>query len=172
MNPSANLRSLPGSLLGGWREIADDVAAIAAVMHVADGRCHCVHDGRASCSCCAASAAQLHDVCDACDRVLQRLDAACAALEDHSLRFGPALADLAHVGGPTLKRFGRLCTLAAQLRRVLFTVEVSTATTTGSHCRTSDLERLAPVATELAAVARELADTIDLIAGEKRLHSR
>ena len=160
MNPSANLRRSPGSLLGGWQEIADDVKAIAAVMHLVDGRCHCVHDGRAFCPCCATSTAHLHDVCEACDRLLQRLDAACAALEDHSLRFTPALVDLTHADGPTHNRFARLCTLAAQLRHVLVAVEVTTATSSGGHCRTSDLERLAPVATELAAVARELADIV------------
>ena len=162
MNPSANLRSSPGSLLGGWREIADDMAAIAAVMHVSDGSCHCVHDGRAFCSCCAASSAHVHDVCEACDRLIQRLDAACAALEDHSLRFSPALVDLTHADGPTRNCFVRLCTLAAQLRHLLLTVEVSTATATrgGDHCRTSDLVQLAPVAADLAALARALADTV------------
>jgi hypothetical protein len=160
MNPSFSLRSSPGSLLGGWREIADDVAAIAAVMRVSDGACHCVHDGRAFCSCCAASSAQVHDVCEACDRLLKRLDAACAALEDHSLRFAPALIELTHADGPTSDRFARLCAVAARLRHLLFAVEVRTATSGGDHCRTSDLAQLAPVATDLAALALELADTV------------
>lgn len=129
-------------------------------MLAADGRCHCAHVGRAFCSCCTSSNAHLHDVCDACDRLLKRLDAACAALEDHSLRFTPALADLTHADGLTPNRFAHLYALAGQLRHLLFAVEVKTATTGGGHCRTQDLAQLAPVATDLAALARELADTV------------
>ena len=151
----------PGSpLLGGWREIADDVAAIAAVMHGVDGRCHCAHIGSTPCSCCTLSATHLHDVCDACDRLLTRLDLACTALADHSLRFTPALADLTHADQPTRDRFVRLCALGAELRRVLFGVEMRKDFSSGTHCASSDLVRLAPVAKQLETLARALKETV------------
>ncbi len=160
MKPSCTLRRSSGPLLGGWDEIADDVAAIAAVMRVSDGSCHCVHDRRAFCSCCAASSAHIHEVCEGCNRLLQRLEAACAALEDHSLRFAPALMEHSHADELTRTRFVSVCTLAGRLRHLLFAVEVRTATAGGDQCRTADLVQLAPVATELTALARELADTV------------
>lgn len=160
MKPSFTLRSSSGSVLGGWYEIADDVAAIAAVMRVSDGSCHCVHDNGASCSCCAVASAHILEVCDGCDRLLQRLDDACAALEDHSLRFAPTLMELSHADELTRGRFVRVCALAARLRHLLFAIEVKTAPAGGEHCRTADLVQLAPLAKELTALARELADSV------------
>lgn len=160
MKFSGTLHSWPGALLGGWREIADDAAAIAAVMRGADGRCHCAHVGSTPCSCCPVSAAHLHDVCDACDLLLRRLDLACAALADHSLRFTPALADLNHADQSTRDRFARLCALGAELRHVLFGVETRKAFSTGAHCASSDLVRLAPVAKQLETLVRALNETV------------
>ena len=160
MKPSANLHSSPGFLLGGWYEIADDLRAVAAVMLVADGHCHCAHVSGGFCSCCTSSNAHLHDVCDACDRLLKRLDAAVAALEDHTLRFTPALADLTRADELTRSRFTRLCTLAAQVRRLLFAVEMRKASTSAARCATADLIRLVPVSKELDTLARALADTV------------
>ena len=160
MKPSFTLRSSSGSLLGGWHEIADDVAAIVSVMRVSDGSCHCVHDGGGFCSCCAASSAHVQEVCEGCNRLLQRLDAASAALEDHSLRFAPALMELSHADELTRTRFVRVCALAARLRHLLFAIEVRTAPAGGDQCRAADLVQLTPVATELTGLARELADTV------------
>ena len=160
MKPSGTLHSWPGPLLGGWREIAADAATIAAVMLGADGQCHCAHVGNRRCSCCTLAAAHLHDVCDACDRLLTRLDRACAALADHSQRFTVASAGPADADQPARERFGRLCAIGAELRRVLLGVEMRKGFSSGTGCASSDLVRLAPVARHLETLARALNETV------------
>lgn len=152
-------------LLGGWRDILDDVRTLERGLRHTPDACEC-GDGPAhlggTCACCAAAERQSGLECVDCHVLVHTVSWKLDQLSEDTLRYFPAVTSLVQ---PSLSRDD-----AEQLDRVRHEIAVlmatmrrmETASAEFSHgCRTTHLHRLKEVARELLMSARRLDDVID-----------
>ncbi len=90
-------------LLGGWRDIQDDLARLATdIRRLPASGCACTdHAAGTTCPCCAAARRSLATVCPSCEELVRALDARLTDLQDHMIRYLPAVrATSARADGP------------------------------------------------------------------------
>lgn len=80
-------------LLGGWRDIQDDVGRLARqIERLPASGCACTdHAPGAVCPCCAAARRALDQACPSCEALVHDLDTRFADLQDHMVRYLPAV---------------------------------------------------------------------------------
>jgi hypothetical protein len=106
------------SLLGGWRDLMDDLLGLQRKIAAADGRCRCGHaaGANAGCPCCERAARDLAAVCEACNgeigAVAERVD----RIEEDTLRFLPTVFELF---ARTPERYGDAVTVQHSLTQLL-----------------------------------------------------
>ena len=151
-------------LLGGWRDVADDVRQLERGLRAVPETCTC-GDGSAhlsgACPCCRAHARALDDGCTDCEAVLASLHGKVDALVDATLRYLPALDII--VSGRDGIEPAHLADLRWQIFHIARTFQ-KLATAAGEFrqgCSTSHLGVLKTLASELAADARKVDSMLD-----------
>jgi hypothetical protein len=144
-------------LLGGWRDILDDVAKVEERLRSVDDVCHCDHTSSvAGCGCCRGAAERVRVICEPCERELLEIAARFDALQVDTGRFLPFVADVArrHSTGMRDDRtfLAALGDVLAAFRRRLSGLESSHHGCGAAH--------LQPIAV-LAAKVRVAADRFD-----------
>lgn len=151
-------------LLGGWRDVADDVRQLERGLRALPETCACGHGSAhlaGACPCCRAHAHALDDGCTDCEAVLASLHDKVGALVDATLRYLPALDVI--VSGRDGIEPARLADLRWQIVHIARTFQ-KLATAAGEFrqdCSTSHLGVLRTLASELAAEAREVDSMLD-----------
>lgn len=92
-NPNTGLRRL----LGGWRDVLDDIRALCRALQDLPDVCQCGHRGghqQGSCPCCGSTAVVRVPACDDCEAQLANLRPAMDVLTVDTLRFFPFVKEL------------------------------------------------------------------------------
>jgi hypothetical protein len=83
-------------LLGGWRDILDDVGKVEERLRSVDEECQCGHtSATAGCECCSGAAERARVVCPPCERELLEIAERFDTLQVDTGRFLPFVADVA-----------------------------------------------------------------------------
>jgi hypothetical protein len=94
---AAQVARARGLLLGGWRDIADDVERLRAALDRTPDECRCGH-GHAhlagTCPCCTARERPHRDECDDCMSLLAHVGPKMDLVAADTLRYLPTLLDL------------------------------------------------------------------------------
>lgn len=97
MDHNAGLEHLPvQTLLGGWRDLLDDLGRLQRRIASVDGRCRCGHvaGSEPACPCCAVAARDLATACETCGREIADVANKVDRIEEATLRFLPAVLDM------------------------------------------------------------------------------
>lgn len=83
-------------LLGGWRDLMEDLLRLQRRIASADGQCRCGHAAgtNGACPCCERAGRDLASVCDACTREIGAVADRVERIEEDTLRFLPAVFEL------------------------------------------------------------------------------
>ncbi len=146
-------------LLGGWRDIIDDVRRLCRSLNALPDACTCgqgsSHLG-GSCPCCRTARAERLPECDDCERLLAQLTPAIDALIVDTMRFFPVVNSLLQLRAPeTMHAEGR--SIERQIVAIyrVFAQLVVAVDEFRTGCRASHLKVLkGRAATLLAAVDR------------------
>ncbi len=90
-------------LLGGWRDILDDIRHLCRSLNALPESCTCGHGSShlsGSCACCAATHANRIPACDDCERLLMDLRPEIDVLSVDTMRFFPIVAELVRHHAP------------------------------------------------------------------------
>jgi hypothetical protein len=83
-------------LLGGWRDIVDDIAKVEERLRSVDEECQCGHtSASAGCECCTGAAERARVVCPPCERELFEIAERFDTLQVDTGRFLPFVAAVA-----------------------------------------------------------------------------
>lgn len=143
-------------LLGGWRDILEEVARIEERLRSADEACHCGHaSGTSGCECCRRAAEWARVICTPCERELLEISERFDTLQVDTGRFLPFVADVARRRDTDMTDervfLAALGDVLAAFRRRLSGMEVH------HGCAAAHLRPIA----ELAAHVRLAADRFD-----------
>lgn len=97
MSRNGSVESQPVSpLLGGWRDLLDDLGHLQRRIASVDGRCRCGHvaGSQPTCPCCGPAARDLVTACETCRRELADAARKVDRIEEDTVRFLPAVLDL------------------------------------------------------------------------------
>lgn len=97
MNRNSGVEPQPVSpLLGGWRDLLDDLGQLQRRIARVDGRCRCGHvaGSQPACPCCAPAARDLATACETCRRELAGAARKVDRIEEDTVRCLPAVLDL------------------------------------------------------------------------------
>lgn len=161
-------------LLGGWRDVADEVRQLERGLRSLPDACACNHGSAhlaGACPCCRARVHTRDGGCTDCEVVLASLHDKMDALVDATLRYLPALDII--VSGRHGIEPARLSDLRWQILHIVRTFQ-KIATAAGEFrqgCSTSHLGVLKTLASELAAEARKVDSMLDP-ASARHAHTR
>lgn len=147
-------------LLGGWRDIIDDIRRLCRSLDALPDTCRCGQGAshlRGACPCCRAVEAEGRPVCDDCDRQMAQLTPALDTLFADTLRFFPIVKQLLHVLAPDVAHAEGTSVerdLVAIYRT--FSQMVVAADEFRAGCRASYLKTLKARATDLLAEVSRL----------------
>lgn len=137
-------------LLGGWRDVVEDVRRLRADLARSPGVCTCGHAAGEPglCPCCQTGVAQT--VCNECGAQVSALRGKLATLIDDTLRFLPVIADLLERRGAT-QETAQLQSIRALIGTVDHTFRrLATATAEfRPGCRASHIKAVAALADDL-----------------------
>ncbi len=156
--------SIEPGLLGGWRDVADEVRHLERALRSLPDTCTCNHGSAhlaGACPCCRARVHARDGGCTDCEAVLASLHEKIDALVDATLRYLPALDII--VSGRDGIEPARLGDLRWQILHIVRTFQ-KLATAAGEFrqgCSTSHLGVLKTLASELAAEARKVDRMLD-----------
>ena len=97
MNGEPSADQYPGQrLLGGWRDLIDEIRRLERRIASVDGTCRCGHAAgeNAACPCCESAARDLAAVCDTCSTEIAAIAERLRRIEDDTLRFLPVVFEL------------------------------------------------------------------------------
>ena len=146
-------------LLGGWRDIFDDIRKLADAVDKLPEHCACGHGGahlRGTCVCCVEGTASR--ACGDCEALLAQIAERIDALRADDLRFSGVLRDFT-VRRPDHEemrsRIDDVTVRSSRLVRIVESIQVATADFR-EGCRTEHLARLKARVRELRDEAKRL----------------
>ena len=147
-------------LLGGWRDIIDDIRRLCTSLKALPDGCACGQGAshlKGSCPCCHATHDDRVPDCADCDILLAQLRPALDALTVDTMRFFPVVRDLLHFHAPPAAQAdgANVEWQIAQIYRT-FSQLVVAADEFRAGCRTSHLHTLKERATDLLAQVNQL----------------
>ena len=151
-------------LLGGWRDVYDDIKTLCRTLADAPETCQC-HDASAHlngrCPCCGTAAAYRVPACGTCDEQLERLRPVIDALTVDRSRFLPVVNDILERRDPDLadrvKSIDReAMLLGASFERLLMAVAAFR-----TDCRLTHVRVLKDAAADLLGQAKSLDDVVE-----------
>lgn len=156
MNREASLEHVPGlRLLGGWRDILDDLGRLQQRVSSVDGRCRCGHvaDAEPARPCCAVAARDLATACAACSRDIADVAVNVERIEEDTIRFLPAVLDMF---AAVPQRYAAAVVVEHSFIRLLVTFRrlQSTAGEWAQGCQTTHLLTVKERAEEVAVACR------------------
>ena len=152
----------PGTrLLGGWRDVMDDVLRLQRRIASADGRCRCGHEAgtNAGCPCCEGAARELAAVCGTCTSEIGAVAERLERVEEDALRFLPVVFELF---ARTPERQEEAVAIDHALRQLLQTFRQLQASTAkwATGCRTTHLPEVKDRAQDVAIACRRFDDAL------------
>ena len=162
MNRPISLDKKPGHpLLGGWRDLMDDLLRLQRRVAAADGHCRCGHAAgtNAACPCCERAARDLASVCEACSREIAAVAERVERIEEDTLRFLPAVFELF---ARTPERYEEAIAVQHSLGRLLLMFRHLRSATDewAQGCRTTHLPAVKARAEDVASACREFDDAL------------
>lgn len=147
-------------LLGGWRDILDDLRHLCRSLNALPDACACGQGAshlRGSCPCCHATHDDRVPACDDCDTLLAQLRPPIDALAVDTMRFFPVVKGLLQFHAPPAGQVEG-ASIERQIAKVYrtFTQLVTAADEFRAGCRTSHLHTLKERATDLLAKVNQL----------------
>ena len=146
-------------LLGGWRDILEELQRLnRALQQLPDG-CHCGHGGdhlAGSCACCRDVSSAVHGACEDCDELIHRLRAPMDELTADAFRFFPFVTDyLAHENAEAARRAAAIRTGVHDLLES-FRLLALAAERFRAQCRAEHLGELKQAAADLCEKGKQL----------------
>lgn len=162
MNRQVSLDKRPGHpLLGGWRDLMDDLLRLQRRVATADGQCQCGHAAGANAAypCCERAARDLASVCDACTREIAAVAERIERIEEDTLRFLPAVVELFD---RTPERHDEVIAVQQSLEQLLLMFRHLRSATDewAQGCRTTHLPAVKARAEDVAIACRRFDDTL------------
>ena len=147
-------------LLGGWRDIMDDVAHLCRSLHALPDTCACGQGGShlgGSCACCHTTDAEHVPDCHDCDGLLAQLRPQLDGLTVDTMRFFPMVKDLLQSHAPDTAQAEGV-SIERHIAGIVRTFEqlVVAADEFRAGCRASHLDVLKTRATDLLAAVNRL----------------
>jgi len=146
-------------LLGGWRDVRDDIRRLATAFERVPDECAC-GDGsahlEATCPCCGSDRTAAA-TCESCTAIMRSLAERFERLADDRLRFVPAVDDQLQVVSPGEgpARLARVSRTIAAVTHAFYRLQSATDEFR-SGCSTTHLRAMRPLTVELTAAAAEL----------------
>ena len=146
-------------LLGGWRDVLDDIRALCRSLDELPDECQCGHGTahlNGTCSCCHQVAIERVPRCDDCEEQLARLRSRIDALTVDTFRFLPVVREILNRTTPDVaRRESGIEWRIAELTRTFADLVVA-ADRFKSDCRTSHMKTLKEAASTLRQDAEAL----------------
>jgi hypothetical protein len=157
-----SLEKKPGHpLLGGWRDLMEDLLRLQRRVATADGHCQCGHPAGidAVCPCCDRTARELASVCQVCSLEIEAVAERVERIEEDTLRFLPTVFALFDRTPERHEEAIAVQDSVAQLLR-MFRQLRSATDEWAQGCQTTHLPAVKARAEDLAIACRQFDDVL------------
>ena len=159
-------------LLGGWRDVYDDIKTLCRTLADVPEGCVC-HDGRAHlngrCPCCGNTADYRVPACGTCDEQLERLRPAIDAMSVDRSRFLPVVRDILECRDPKLADSVQAIDQGAMLLAASFERLLLAVAAFRTDCRLTHVRDLKQAAIDLLAQATSLDELVEPRSARRQL---
>ena len=162
MHRQVSLEKRPGHpLLGGWRDLMEDLLRLRRRIATADGECRCGHSAgtNAACPCCERAARDLASVCETCSGEMAAVAERVERVEEDTLRFLPTVFELF---ARTPERYEEAVAIQHALTQLLMMFRRLRSATDewAQGCRTTHLPTVKARAEDVAIACRRFEDAL------------